>query len=144
MMGFDSVFFNRGEDSEMVNQALAENRVILTRDNGILKRRLITSGRLKAVLIKSEKPENQMQQLMDIFDLKEGLEPFTRCLECNRPLLERNREDIRDRVPPYVFKTQAQYMECPACHRIYWRGTHWEKMMKRIDKFTDSLYHPRH
>lgn len=138
MMGFDSVFFNSGEDSEMVKQALAENRVILTRDTEILKRRLVTSGRLKAVLIRSEKPEHQMQQLMEIFNLREGLDPFTRCLECNRPLSVIKTEDVKDRVPPYVYKTQSQYMECPACRRIYWRGTHWEKMMKRIEKFIGS------
>jgi uncharacterized protein with PIN domain len=122
----------------MVRQALAEDRVILTRDTEILKRRLVTSGRLKAVLIRSEEPEHQMQQLVDTFNLKEGLNPFTLCLECNRPLSEKKPEEIKDRVPPYVYKTQSYYMECPTCHRIYWRGTHWEKMIKRIDKFIGS------
>jgi uncharacterized protein with PIN domain len=134
MMGFNSVFFDGEDDSTMVMQALAEGRIILTRDTEIMKRRVVTSGRLKAVLIESEVPEQQMRQLMDTLDLKHQLRPFTLCLECNQPLFERSREEVEDRVPPYVYRTQNQYMECPACHRIYWRGTHWEAMTRKLEK----------
>ena len=51
MMGYDTLFFDGSDDSQMVARALAEDRVILTRDTEIMKRRVITSGRLKAVLI---------------------------------------------------------------------------------------------
>ena len=139
MMGYDSLFFNGSDDSHMVAQALAEGRVILTRDTEIMKRRVITSGRLKAVLINSEEPERQMQQLMDTLDLERQFRPFTLCLECNQPLVERSREEVKDRVPPYVYKTQSQYMECPACHRIYWRGTHWERMTLKLKAITDRV-----
>jgi uncharacterized protein with PIN domain len=134
MMGYDSLFFDGSDDSHMVALALAEGRVILTRDSEIMKRRLITSGRLKAVLIDSEEPERQMQQLMDTLELKRQFRPFTLCLECNQPLVERSPEEVKDRVPPYVYKTQSQYMECPACQRIYWRGTHWEAMTRKLEK----------
>ena len=137
MMGYDSLFFDGSDDSRMVAQALADGRVILTRDTEIMKRRVIASGRLKAVLLESEEPERQMRQLMDTLDLKRQFRSFTLCLECNQPLVERSREEVKDRVPPYVYKTQSQYMECPACHRIYWRGTHWEAMIKKLKKFSD-------
>ena len=135
MMGFDSLFFDGSDDSHMVARALSEGRVILTRDTEIMKRRVINSGRLKAVLINSEEPERQMWQLMDTLDLKRQFRPFTLCLECNQPLVERSREEVKDRVPPYVYKTQNQYMECPACHRIYWQGSHWKAMMRKLEKF---------
>jgi len=138
MMGYDSLFFDGSDDSHMVARALAEGRVILTRDTEIMKRRVITSGQLKTVLINSDNPERQKKQLMDNLDLNRQFRPFTLCLECNQPLLERSREEVKDLVPPYVYKTQRQYMECPACHRIYWRGTHWEAMTRRLKKFTDS------
>ena len=134
MMGYDSVFFDGEDDSSMVRQALAEGRIILTRDTEIMKRRVVTSGRLKAVLIESEEPEQQIRQLMDTLDLKHQLRPFTLCLECNHPLVGRSRKEVEDRVPPYVYRTQSQYMECPACHRIYWRGTHWQAMTRKLDK----------
>ena len=143
MMGYDSLFFDGAEDSQMVRQALAEGRMILTRDTEVMKRRVIGSGRLKAVLIESEEPERQMRQLLNSLDLLEGARPFTLCLECNQPLVERSPADVKDRVPPYVFRTQTQYMECPACRRVYWRGTHWEAMMRRLEQLAGPKNKPR-
>ena len=60
-------------------------------------------------------------------------EQFTRCLECNQPLVHRRKEEVRELVPPYVFQTQSQYVQCPSCHRIYWRGTHWQRMKRELD-----------
>ena len=134
-MGYDTLFFGSGDDSRMVAKALAEGRVILTRDTGIMKRRVVTSGRIKAILIDSEEPEQQIRQVIETLKLDYQFKPFTLCLECNHLLVERSKDQMKDRVPPYVFKTQNQYMECPACHRIYWRGTHWEAMTRRLKKF---------
>jgi len=136
MMGYDTLFFDGSDDSLMVRKALVDGRAILTRDTGIMKRRVVTSGRLRAILINSEEPEQQMQQLMEALDLKRQFRPFTLCLECNQPLVARSQEDVKDRVPPHVYKTQSQYMECPACHRIYWQGTHWVAMTRKMEKFT--------
>ena len=135
MMGYDSEFFNGSDDWEMVTTALAEGRVILTRDTQIMKRGVVTSGRLKAVLIKSDEPEQQMRQVVETLNLDCQSRLFTLCLECNQPLVERSKQQVQDLVPPYVFRTQSQYMECPACHRIYWRGTHWGRMKKKLEKF---------
>ena len=135
MMGYDTIFFDGSNDSHMVAKALAEGRVILTRDTEIMKRRLVTSGRLKAILINSNEPEPQMQQVINTLNLDCQFRPFTLCLECNQPLAEKNKDQVKDRVPPHVFRTQSQYMECPACHRIYWRGTHWQTMTKKLKKF---------
>jgi len=139
MMGYDSVFFSGADDSAMVKQALAEGRVILTRDTGIMRRRAVSSGRVKAILIESEEPQRQMRQLMRAFDLKTQTRPFTLCLECNTPLESRSREEMAGRLPPYVYRTQAQYMECPGCHRVYWRGTHWAAMVRKLEKLADNL-----
>jgi uncharacterized protein with PIN domain len=138
MMGYDSVFFNGDDDSAMVKQALAEDRVILTRDTGIMRRRAVSSGRVRAILIKSEEPEQQMAQLLATFDLKEQSNPFSRCLECNQRLETRSREEVAGRVPPYVYRTQKQYMECPDCRRLYWRGTHWKAMITRLGKLAKT------
>lgn len=138
MMGYDTLFFNGGDDSHMVATALAEERAILTRDTQIMKRRVVTTGRLKAVLIESDNPDRQMRQIIDTLGLDCQLRPFSLCLECNQPLAERTKEQVRNRVPPYVFQTQKQYMECPACHRIYWQGTHWQAMNSRLGEFSKS------
>lgn len=135
VMGYDTLFFNGSSDSGMIAIALAEGRVILTRDTQIMKRRVVTNGQLKAILITSDQPELQMRQVIATLNLNCQFRPFAICLECNQPLVERSQEQVKDLVPPYVFQTQSQYMECPACHRIFWRGTHWQAMTKKLDRF---------
>ena len=135
IMGYDTLFFNGRNDANMIAIALAEGRAILTRDTQIMKRRVVTSGQLKAILIKSDEPEQQMQQVIATLNLDCQCKPFTICLECNEPLLERTKQQVKDLVLPYVFQTQSQYMECPACHRIYWRGTHWQAMTKKLEQY---------
>ena len=134
MMGYDTLFFNGSDDAGMITTALTEDRVILTRDTGIVQRRLVTSGRLKAILINSDRVDVQMKQVIGTLNLDIHYKPFTICLECNQPLAEISKEQVKERVPPYVFKTQQQYMECPACQRIYWRGTHWRAMNSKLKK----------
>jgi len=136
IMGYDTVFFNAGNDSRMVAIALAEQRVILTRDTQIIKRRVVTNGQLKVLLIQSDKPELQMHQVIEALHLECQFNPFTLCLECNQPLVEKSKQQVKELVPHYVFQTQDQYMECPVCHRIYWRGTHWQAMTKRLRKWS--------
>ncbi len=132
MMGYDTLFFTDEDDWLMVRAALAENRVILTRDTQVMSRGVVSRGRIKAILIQSEEPEEQIRQVAATLDLDYQSEPFTICLECNQPLEKKRRQQVEGRVPAYVFQTQEQYMECPSCHRIYWRGTHWLAMIERL------------
>ena len=134
MMGYDTLFFTGDDDWQMVITALNEGRVILTRDTQIMSRGVVASGRLKAILIESEKPEHQIQQVVEALILDTRSNVFSRCLECNQTLEERTRQQVKGRVPVYVFKTHDQYKECPSCHRIYWKGTHWLSMAGKLEK----------
>jgi len=138
LMGYDARFFDGDDDSELVAMAKAEGRVILSRDTRIMERRLITSGRVKAVLIGSDQPERQIHQVVDTLGLDSRFRPFSLCLECNQPLVERAKDELKELVPPYVFKTQSQFMQCPNCERIYWRGTHWQAMTRKLEKLAKS------
>lgn len=135
LIGYDALFFDGGDDAELIAAALAGGRVILTRDTQIMKRGVVTSGRLEALLIEGDAPELQMCQVINSLNLDSNFRPFTICLECNQALLKRSKQQVKDRVPPYVFQTQDQYMECPSCRRIYWRGTHWQAMKKTLEGF---------
>jgi uncharacterized protein with PIN domain len=135
MMGYDALLFTEEDDGKMVKVALAQNRVILTKDTQIMRRRLVTSGRLKAILVEDDDPKVQLQQIVEDLDLDYQFRPFSICLECNQNLVERDKEEVRDLVPPHVFETQSLYMECPSCRRIYWRGTHWRAMSEDLEKF---------
>ncbi|MBN2187514.1 MAG: Mut7-C RNAse domain-containing protein [Dehalococcoidia bacterium] len=132
MMGYDTLLFKKKNDSKMIRIALRENRVILTKDTQLMKRRVITSGKLKAVLITQNDPKAQLQATVGNLNLSYFFSPFSLCLECNQRLMPRDKKEVQNSVPPYVFKTQNQYMECPVCHRIYWQGTHWQAMTREL------------
>ncbi len=139
IMGYDTLLFDSSDDSRMIVIALKEDRIIITRDTQIIKRRVVTSGRLKVTLITSDEPEQQIHQVIENLKLDCHFRPFTICLECNQPLLERNKQEVADRVPPYVLQTQSEYVECPACHRIYWKGTHWQAMTRKLQRYKEKL-----
>ena len=131
-MGYDTLLFTELDDGQMVRRALSDNRIILTKDTQVLKRRVVSSGKVKAVLVQGEKPGEQLQQIVKIMDLTYQFNSFTRCLECNCPLVEKSKEQIRDLVPPHVYQTQALFMTCSTCHRVYWQGTHWKAMCSEL------------
>jgi uncharacterized protein len=138
MMGYDTIFFTGNDDWQMVMRALKEGRVILTRDTQILERGVVSNGRIKALLILSGNPQEQVRQVVETLHLDSESGLFTLCLEDNQPLEARTKEQVEGRVPPYVFSTQDKYMECPACHRIYWKGTHWKDMTKKMEVFKEK------
>ena len=137
--GFDTVFINDLDDNRLVRLALSEGRVLLTKDTQILKRRVATTGRLKVILIESEEGKAQLGQVVKALNLGDKIKPFTLCLECNQPLVLSEKEDVKELVPPYISQTQTQYMQCPACQRVYWRGTHWQRMSRELERIVSEL-----
>ncbi|MFW0859313.1 MAG: Mut7-C RNAse domain-containing protein [Dehalococcoidia bacterium] len=138
MLGYDALFINGLDDNELVRIALKEGRVLLTRDTGILRRGVAFTGKIKVVLIEADNVREQLRQVAEMLQLESGSDPFSLCLECNQPLIPRGREEVHDLVPPYVFRTQEQYMQCPGCNRIYWRGTHWQRMNEELEELLRS------
>jgi hypothetical protein len=138
MIGYDTLFFKEKNDRRMIETALSEGRVILTKDTQVARRRLVTDGKLNVISIKQDEPRAQLQAVMKLLNLDYHFKPFSLCLECNQPLIPRTRDEVQNLVPPYVFKTQEQYMECPLCHRIYWQGTHWQAMVRELRNLAEA------
>jgi uncharacterized protein with PIN domain len=136
MMGYDTLFFNDIEDGRLVDMAMKEGRVVVTRDTQIAKRRVAINGNLRVILSREDDPKLQLLQVMKELNLDCRERQFTRCLECNRRLAPRSKEEVKDLVPPYVFSTQTQYMQCPSCSRVYWQGTHWQRMKRALEEIT--------
>ncbi len=132
LIGYDTLLFKQKNDGQMIKIALSENRVILTKDSQFMKRRLVTNGKLKTIHIKQDDPKLQVQKVVKALNLNYHFKPFSLCLECNRALIARSKEEVENLVPAHVFETQTQYTQCPACHRIYWPGTHWQAMVKKL------------
>jgi len=143
MMGYDTIVFDQPDDWQMIRTALAENRIVITKDTGVMKRRVITSGKLRALLITDDDPEKQIQQVIATFQLNNH-KSLSLCLECNVPLVRVKREEIKDRVPLYVYQTKSQFVECPVCHRVYWQGTHWEAMMQTLSILGSDKHQANH
>src|SRR4030042_3226520 len=108
MVGYDALFFTQKDDNEMIAAALKEDRVILTRDTQIMARRPVTSGKLSVILIKQEDPKAQLLEVVRTLSLNR-FRPFSLCLECNRQLMARSKEEVQNLVPPYVFEPPEKY-----------------------------------
>jgi len=122
LLGYDSVYFREGEKKDLIIKSLRENRVILTRDSGMSR----YSG-TKMIHIKNDLVEDQIAQVLKQMRLKVDKDNiFTRCVICNSNIEKIEKEKVKNRVPPYVFKTQESFLICPGCEKIYWKGTHWK------------------
>ncbi len=135
LMGYDTLFLPHLDDGDMIKIARNEQRILLTRDTQIMNWNIVSSGRVKVILLEGDDPRKQLRQVVQKLNLDYQFDPFSRCLECNSLLEPRNPQDIEGQVPLYVFKTQKKYMRCPQCQRIYWRGTHWEAMNKVLQEW---------
>ena len=132
-LGCDVLFVNPVDDDDLIAIAHRQGRTIITRDRGIPQRRSVTRRGVGVVLLKSASWREQMRQLITELGLMDSAAPFTRCMECNAPLEERERAWAQGKVPPYVYTTQRLFKECPQCRKVYWRGTHWDRMCEELE-----------
>ncbi|MBI4297540.1 MAG: Mut7-C RNAse domain-containing protein [Chloroflexi bacterium] len=133
LLGYDTSFSKDLDDDGILRVALAEGRLVLTRDTHFLRRHLTTSGHVKVLLLRDDRVREQLRQAVQELGLDWRSGRFSRCLECNQPLEERDKEEVRSLVPPYVYKTQKEFARCPDCRRIYWQGTHWQRMQRELE-----------
>ncbi len=124
MFGFDAAYARGADDEELVRAARRESRILLTRDRGLLKRRLVTHG----YLVRATAPRAQVAEVIRRFDLARSVSLFGRCMKCNEPLARCDPEEARSVVPPVIARMYADFARCPACGRVFWKGSHWERM----------------
>jgi len=133
ILGFDTAYFNKIDDKELLELAGKENRILLTRDTGIIDR----AGRSPVVFIKSSKWDEQVRQVLNEFGLREKTSPHTRCLDCNRSLKHLAKDRAENLVTPFIFSRADSFSLCPDCGRVYWRGTHFKDMEKKLNLILD-------
>jgi len=127
MAGYDVLYINTASDDQIIKKAGETDRIVLTRDSLMLARREFKKGTVKYLFIKDDKLKNQLNQIKS--DLKISLKPnLVRCIECNRKLIKVKKEDVKNKVPPYVYKTQQNFLYCKKCDKYYWRGTHYDNI----------------
>jgi len=134
ILGYDTTYPSFSDDLSLILIARQENRILLTRDTNLIKRRNICDF----LFIKSDQWEEQLLEAIRGVKLKIDFGPkiFSRCSLCNTPTKNIDKKEVKTRVPPYVFLTQDKFVYCPSCKKYYWRGTHWQRMAKIIKKLS--------
>jgi uncharacterized protein with PIN domain len=130
MLGFDCSYRNCASDPELVRTSVEEHRILLTRDRGLLKHAALNH----AYWLRETDSRRQMAEVVRRFDLAGMLHPFTRCMACNAPLHPADPGDLRDRVPEPVAARYADFQECTYCRRVYWKGTHHQRMLRWVEE----------
>lgn len=130
ILGYDSVYHDRGDEAELVIQALRERRIILARSPWMSRHKGI-----KAIIVKRDLVEDQLDQVVEEAGLAiEEEKFFTRCVECNTLLIAAAKEDVREKVPAYVFGAHDVFKKCERCKKIYWKGSHWDMVGKWLEE----------
>lgn len=137
MLGFDTVYDNQLDDAEIVLRAAAERRVVLTRDRELLKCREI----LRGAFVHALKPEAQLAEVGRRYGLLAHAQAFTLCLNCNLPLATAQARQIEACVPQRIRERYSNFMCCPGCDRVYWQGSHWERMRTVLAAALDTAPH---
>jgi uncharacterized protein with PIN domain/molybdopterin converting factor small subunit len=130
MAGFDTIYDNGLRDDQIEVLAVEEDRVVLTRDRELLKRRGIGYG----CYVRALKAETQLREVFERLGLAERARPFTRCLHDNAPLRSVAKADVLERLPPQVAAFQKEFSTCDLCGRVYWKGTHWQRMSEVLER----------
>jgi uncharacterized protein with PIN domain len=128
--GFDVLYSNRFNDDELLELASRDGRILLSRDTRLLVRR---SVRL-FIFLESEKVQDQIRHVFRSIGISVLPGLLTRCIRCNTVLLEIPTEEVRNLVPPYVFRTQVAFKFCRQCSKIYWAGTHRQSVLRTLEK----------
>jgi uncharacterized protein with PIN domain len=136
MLGFDTLYRNDYPDAEIIRAALSEHRIILTRDRVLLKHKEITHG----YWVRNTAGDRQLAEVIKRFDLKNQIRPFTRCLLCNKPIEPIAKEKIIKRLPPRTAKYFNTFYYCSACDKLYWPGSHYQRMQEKIDKILGNAF----
>jgi uncharacterized protein with PIN domain len=129
ILGFDVLYFSKIEDSELVRIAVRDGRVLLTRDTKLAGR----ARTVRTLFILSEKWEDQVRQVLDVFSLRDEAALHSRCIACNIALKPLSRERVRNLVAPFVLERGREFALCPGCGRVYWKGSHAVDMEARLD-----------
>lgn len=128
-MGFDTAWQDAIADAELVRRSLTEHRHILTLDRSLPKEWRVDN----ILLLKSERTSEQLAEVISHFDIKRPPELFRRCLICNTNLVRASKDEISAQVPEKIRNTHKVFRYCPSCRKVYWQGSHTERIRAAIE-----------
>ena len=132
MLGFDAIYGNSASDPELVRVSAGEQRILLTRDRGLLKHGAVTHG----YQVRQTDSRRQLAEVVERFDLARAMRPFTRCMACNGALAQVPKEQVRSLLPPRTAAAYEDFLQCTGCARPYWKGPHYRRMQRLVNELT--------
>jgi uncharacterized protein with PIN domain len=135
LLGFDIAYDQNADDRQLLNVMAHENRALLTRDRRLLMHAIVQHGYYP----RSQNADEQTVEVVRRFDLSELIAPFTRCLRCNALLEQTAKAEIIDKLEPLTKIHYDQFRRCPGCKQIYWSGSHFPKLQKRIEEIRSRV-----
>jgi len=135
MVGLDAFYNNAFNADMIIDLSIQQKRVILTSDKKILKRNDVTRG----YWVRNKDTKEQLREVITHFHLEGKMNPFVRCILCNQLLQDIKKEEIIHEIPPKVSLWAEEFKKCPACGKVYWKGSHYNRMKDFIDEFKKSL-----
>jgi uncharacterized protein len=129
MLGFDTTYEKDFEDREITRIGVEENRIILTRDRGILKQNAVTHGHC----VRSSVAREQVREVLTRFDIASQIRPFRRCMVCNGMIRRVDKKKIAESLPAKTRQCYGKFYRCSGCGKIYGEGSHYERMKKYVE-----------
>lgn len=140
LAGFDTLYSNTYSDPEIVEIARRDGRTVLTRDTGLLKHSAVTRG----YWLRNTEPRAQLTEVVERFDLHPHFRPFSRCMMCNGSVRAADLAEVRERIPPRVAENFDRFRMCDQCGRVYWPGSHYDKLAALLEEYAAGLGAPAH
>jgi uncharacterized protein with PIN domain len=136
LLGFDTDYWENRDDPELAEISARENRILLTRDRGLLKRKIVTRG----LIIRNTDPEQQVFEVLARLHLGDSIRPFTRCISCNGEIAAFDMKSElfqvwKETLPSGVLAWCSEYYICDSCGKIYWKGSHYDRMCAMVEAF---------
>lgn len=135
LLGMDALWRNDLSDTELIDHAVREHRILLTRDRGVLKRSSVEQG----YYVRESVSDRQIVEVIHRFCLADEVKPFKRCLECNGLIEPVAKAEVEEKLPPRTRRDYEEFTRCSACGRVYWRGSHYDRLVSRIAAIEKEL-----
>lgn len=138
MVGFDTLWKDDYMDPELLEISNTEHRILLTRDRELSEK----ADPSLVHYVHATDPDEQLVEVADRFDLREKISSMqgflSRCLQCNSPILPAKPHQLEDRLPGHVRLQFNEFFLCPRCERVYWKGSHFDRMWEHVKSLMSS------
>ena len=133
LLGLDALYFNNQyDDAQLAQMAHETQRVLLSRDRGLLKRSQVVYG----YCLRTKASRQQVIDVLRRYRLRDEIRPWTRCLRCNGLLAPAAKADILARLAPKTQRYFEEFQMCRECGQIYWQGSHFGKLQAFVEQVT--------